>query len=256
MPEMSEIGEKYACPFTLRKFGLERFPKGCVFLFQGPSGSGKTVMADNLIAEQLANGLNACILTLSRSPENVRESIRQLGFAVNQRLIIVDGYSWLIGENISKDGYALSSLSSLSDISIMITMLMNFIGKNSLFVFDHVSTILSFNEENQVVRLIQTLAARIREAHDWAIFVFESDIHNQSFYNTVRFLVDCVIDFKIEEIGGNLYRAIRVHQARFQHSDTQWHPIEIMENGKLNIQPSIVALSKEIETSDNGIGRK
>jgi len=51
MPEMSEIGEKYACPFTLRKFGLERFPKGCVFLFQGPSGSGMTVMADNLIAE-------------------------------------------------------------------------------------------------------------------------------------------------------------------------------------------------------------
>lgn len=249
---MSEIGEECAYLFTLRKLGLERFQKRHVFLFQGPSGSGKTVIADNLIAEQLANGLNAFILTLSRSPENVRESIRHLGSVVNQRLIIVDGYSWLIGDDISKDAYALLNLSNLSDISIMVTKLLNFIGQNSLFVFDHVSTILSYSEENQVVRLVQTLAARIREAHDWAIFIFESNIHNQSFYNTIRFLVDCVIDFKIEDIEGNLYRAIRVQHARFQHSDTQWHPIDITRNGKVNVQPSIVAFGNEVEISDDG----
>ena len=164
---------------------MGRFPNGCVFLFQGPSGSGKTVMADNLLAEQLAKGLNAVILTLSRSPEDVRENLRHLGWVVTQRLLIVDGYSWLTGEDVSKNGYALSNLSNLSDISIMVTKLLSVVGKNSLFVFDHVSTILSYNKEDQVVRLVHAVAARIREAHDWAIIIFESDIHNQSFYNTI-----------------------------------------------------------------------
>jgi KaiC/GvpD/RAD55 family RecA-like ATPase len=239
---MSEMAKEHPCANILAKLGLEQFPKGCVFLFQGPSGSGKTVMADNLIAERLVNSVNAVILTLSRSPENVRESLQQLGWPGTGDLFIIDGYSWLTGEGVSEDKYSLSGLSSLSDISIVVSKLFSVVGENSLFIFDHASTLLSYNEENQVVKLIQTLIARLREAHDWAIITFESDIHTQSFYNTIRFLMDCVIDFKIEEIEGSLYRSVRVQKACFQCSDTRWHPMEIAANGKVIIQPSIVTL--------------
>jgi len=229
----------------LARLSLEQIPKGCMFLFQGPSGSGKTVMTDNLLAEHLVKGLNAVKLTVTRSLENIRESLGQLGWLGSEQLFIIDGYSWLTGEGVSESKYSLSGLSNLSDISIMVSKLLSVVGENSLFIFDHVSTLLSYNEENQVVKLLQTLAARLREAHDWAIIIFESDIHNQSFYNTVRFLMDCVVDFRIEEIEGSLYRSVRIHRARFPYSDTRWHPVEIATNGKIIIQPSIITLDKD-----------
>jgi len=235
-----------ALSHILAGLSLEQIPKGCMFLFQGPSGSGKTVMTDNLLAEHLVKGLNAVKLTVTRSLENIRESLRQLGCRGSEQLFIIDGYSWLTGEGVSESKYSLSGLSNLSDISIMVSKLLSVVGENSLFIFDHVSTLLSYNEENQVVKLLQTLAARLREAHDWAFIIFESDIHNQSFYNTVRFLMDCVIDFRIEEIDGSLYRSVRIHRARFPYSDTRWHPMEIMANGKIVIQPAIMTMDKDM----------
>lgn len=228
----------------LAGLSLEKIPKGCMFLFQGPSGSGKTVMTDNLLSEHLTNGLNAVVLTLTRSLENVRENLKQLGWFGSEHLFIIDGYSWLTGEDVSQSRHSLSGLSNLSDISIIVSKLLSVVGEHSLFVFDHASMLLSYNEENQVVKLLQTLAARIREAHDWAIVTLESDIHTQSFYNTQRFLMDCVVDFRIEEIEGSLYRSIRIQRARFPYSDTRWHPMEIAVNGKIIIQPSIVKLDK------------
>lgn len=229
----------------LAELGLEQIPKGCMFLFQGPSGSGKTVMADNLLVEHLTKDLNAVRLSLTRSLENVRESLKQLGWLGSEHLFIIDGYSWLTGEGVSESKYSLSSLSNLSDISILVSKLLSVVGENSLFIFDHASMLLTYNEENQVVKLLQTLAARLREAHDWAIIILESDIHTQSFYNTQRFLMDCVVDFRIEEIEGSLYRSIRIQRARFPYSDTRWHPMEIAANGKIIIQPSIVKLEKD-----------
>jgi KaiC/GvpD/RAD55 family RecA-like ATPase len=233
---------------------LERIPKGSMFLFQGPSGSGKTVMTDNLLAEHLMKDMNAVKLTVTRSLENIRECLMQLGWQGSERLFIIDGYSWLTGGGVSESKYSLSGLSNLSDISIMVSKLLSVVGENSLFIFDHVSTLLSYNDENQVIKLLQMLTARIREAHDWAIIIFESDIHNQSFYNTVRFLMDCVVDFKIEEIEGGLYRSIRIQRARFPYSDSRWHPIEIMSNGKIVIQPSIINLGKDGRTTILGRG--
>jgi len=223
----------------LARLGLESLPKGCVFLFQGPSGSGKTILTDSILLEQLNRGLNAVMLTLSRSPADVRESLKELGWFDPQRPIIVDGYSCIAGKDTRSDCYALSNLSNLSDISIIVSKLLSTVGEGSFFVFDHVSTLLIHNEEIQVVRLLQTLVARIREAHDMAIIIFESGIHTQSFYNAVRFFVDCVMDFKIEEVEGVLYRAIRVNRARFPFSDSRWHLIDVVGNGKIAILPSV-----------------
>jgi len=220
----------------LARLGLESLPKGCVFLFQGPSGSGKTILADSILLEQLNGGLNAVVLTLSRSPADVRESLKELGWFDQQRPIIVDGYSCIAGEEAGSNGYGLSNLSNLSDISIMVSKLLSAVGEGSLFVFDHVSTLLIHNEGIQVVKLLKTLFARIREAHDLAIIIFESSIHTQSFYNAVCFFVDCILDFKIEEIDGTLCRAVRINKARFPVLDSQWCPIDVVDNG--NIQPS------------------
>jgi len=230
----------------LARLGLESLPKGCVFLFQGPSGSGKTILTDSILVEQLNRGLNAVLLTLNRSPADVRESLREMGWFDPQRPIIVDGYSCIMGDDTRSDRYELSSLSNLSDISIMVSKLLSVVGEGSLFAFDHLSTLLIHNEEIQVVRLLQTLVARIREAHDLAIVIFESGIHTQSFYNAVRLFVDCVMDFKIEEVEGFLYKAIRVNNARFPVSDSRWHLIDVMGNGKIIIQP--LAPSKAISS--------
>lgn len=241
MFRMSLMGKEHA-PFScLYNLGLESSPRGCVFLFQGPSGSGKTILANNILAEHLTSGSNAIMLTLDRSPKRALESLKERGCLDHKGLLIVDGYSWLTGEDVSKDRYALQNLSNMSDISIIVSKLLSVVGENSLFVFDSASTILSYSKENQVVKLIQTLVARLREAHDWAIIILESEIHSQSFYNAIRLLVDCVIDFKIEEIEGTLCRSIRTQRARFPYSDTRWHPVKIMANGKIIIQLSTEA---------------
>jgi len=223
----------------LARLGLESLPQGCVFLFQGPSGSGKTILTDSILLERLNGGLNAVVLTLSRSPSDVRESLSELGWFDPQRPIIIDGYSCIAGKDTRSDDYALSNLSNLSDLSIMVSKLISTVGEGILFVFDHVSTLLIHNEEIQVVRLLQALVTRIREARDLAIVIFESGIHTQSFYNAVRFFVDCVIDFKVEEVEGVLCRAVRVNRARFPVLDSRWHPIDVVGNGKIAIQPSV-----------------
>jgi len=104
------------------------------------------------------------VLTLSRSPADVRESLKELGWFDPQYPIMVDGYSCLAGEDARWDGYALSNLSDLSDISIMVSKLLGAVGEGSLLVFDHVSTLLIHNEEIKVVRLLRLSPASERLA--------------------------------------------------------------------------------------------
>jgi KaiC/GvpD/RAD55 family RecA-like ATPase len=58
----------------------------------------------------------------------------------------------------------------------------------------------------------------------------------------VRFFIDCVIDFKIEEIEGVIQRSIRVQRANFPIRDTRWYNFEVAPNGRFVLQPTLYSL--------------
>ena len=155
-----------------------------------------------------------------------------------QKLKIIDGYSWMSGGRPKSDGAVLTieDLGKPSDISVAISSAICQTGEKALFVLDSFSTILNYLNEDFATRLLNTIVARLRENNYWGFIVFEEGIHTEQFYNKVRHIMDCIVEFKTEtdEKDGTqpLKRFSRVFCYRFGEHDARWYPLTQRHQGE------------------------
>ena len=116
----------------------------------------------------------------------------------------------------------------------MITASTNF-GENVFFIFDSVSTLLLYKTEKEVERFLGVNMARMKHNNNVGIWVLEFGIHTQGFYNTVRHLVDCIIDMRFEE-DDELHRFVRMHSFKGITHKTRWFIFTINQNSDISIK--------------------
>jgi len=203
-------------------------------LIIGPPGIGKTVLCWNIVAECIKNGTGAVYVTLDSAPKTIEDAIRTQGDSEGtNKITFVDCYSWLIGE--VKGSYSISHLSNLGDLSVKLFTALQDKGPQSAVIFDSVSTLFVYNVENEVVRFLQVNLARVKQMGCYGIWTVEEGIHTPAFYNTLRHVMDIILELRFEETT-TLERRLRAHTCKGSTHATQWFPFTIVDNGRLVIE--------------------
>lgn len=169
----------------------------------------------------------AVFFVLDRPVQIVMRNIISRNEKARHMLKIIDGYSCLSGGTRSKvDGiFQIENIGNPSDITVTVSSVISQIGERALFILDSFSTILDYINEDLATRVLNSIVARLRENEYWSFIVFENGIHSEQFYNKIRHIMDCIVDFKIEENGTQIKRFFRAFVYRYGKYDTNWHPL-------------------------------
>ncbi|MEM2905865.1 MAG: RAD55 family ATPase [Candidatus Bathyarchaeia archaeon] len=198
-------------------------PLGTNVVLLGPPGSGKTSFCESLLCECLRKGIGGLYITLDHSPAELRK--RMVGdnspSTGKPSLEFVDGYSWRTGG--STERFFVANLFNLSDLSVRIFLAANELPGNIFFIFDSVTTLLTYSSEPEVTRFLDVNMARMRRNGNTGIYAVEEGIHTSAFYNSLRHMADAVLEMRIED-DDEIRRYIRVHTFRGLNHSSRWLP--------------------------------
>ncbi len=179
---------------------------------------------------------------LTRPPDEVRAKLRQRGLDVSafeskEKLRIYDGYTLTQGKK-SKEKYSLPSLKT-SDLSILV-------GKDvmplppapdSLWMGENYSVLGRFNDERSWVDLVlNRFVPTLRQRQITTIGTVMIGVHSEWTYKQFESAFDGIVDFKVEELGGELRTMMRIKAMHDVAFDSKWHPLKVEENFEVTLE--------------------
>lgn len=176
------------------------------------------------------NDMSCVYVTADKTPSEIAYNFLQLGIDLKgekfkEKMVFVDGYTWLIGK--SNEKFYIESLSNLTELNFKIFSAISNLPKPVLLIFNSVSPLSLYNPEAFVLKFLQLLFARIKEYGAIGIFVAQAGVHSQEFYTTFEYLVDGIFDMKIGEEQGNIMRFFRIRSMSSVAHETMWVPFII-----------------------------
>ena len=227
---MAELSRRLLLPMNIRPLAKEGLIEGSSILLLGPPGNGKTIFCDNFAKTYLNNKVSCVYVTADKTPREIAYNFQQLGIDLKgeefrDKVVFVDGYTWLIGK--SNEKFCIESLSNLTELNFKISSAISTLPKPVLLVFNSVSPLSLYNPEAFVLKFLQLLFARIKEYGAIGIFVAQAGVHSQEFYTTLEYLVDGIFDMKIGEDQGNIMRFFRIRSLSSVSHETKWVPFII-----------------------------
>ena len=217
------------------------FPEGSSISLVGPPGSGKTIFCESLASSFLQSEVGCLYVTTDRAPVDIRNDFRQLGTDIvkmegEKKLVFVDGYGWLAGS--SSELFHVENLANLSELIILIERASHHLDGQILLILDSVSPLLVHNPEKDVTKFLQLLSARIKNWKGIGIYIVQSGVHSEEFYNTLAYLVDGIFDMKMEEEKEKIRRYFRIRSLRFMAHKADWRPFAIEGDRSFRLQNS------------------
>lgn len=230
---------RLSLPTFLNSIANEGILEGSNILLVGPPGVGKTVFCENFMKHYLLQEAYSIYVTLEKTPEEIIFSFRTNGVdlkggATSDRMVFVDGYTWLIGK--SSERFFIDSLNNLTELNFKIFSAASLLSRPLVLIFNSVSPLSLYNPETFVLKSLQLLFARVKEIGAIGIFVIQSGVHSQEFYNTLEYLVDGIFDMKIGEDSGSILRYFRIRSLSTSTHSTEWVPFKIQPDREIDMQ--------------------
>ncbi len=205
------------------------FPERSSILLVGPPGCGKSILAQRFIYEGLKEKQPAIYITLDTSPEDIVDNMNHFGWNVEGKkdLQFIDAYSWRVGKVQKK--YAVSNLSNVNELNIALSELIKKLNTSELkrSIFDSVSTLLLYADPSLVVKLIPILIAKTKKAGYTQLLVLEEGVHDQKTVNTLNYLTDGVIKFKMDEED----RFFKIERMKSTEHSAKWVKFKVTNKG-------------------------
>jgi len=202
-------------------------PAGYTFLLTGLPGVGKTAFVKQVFKDSVAVSRKGIYVAL----EPPRRADLELWSSDEAKVIYVDGYSWKAGLSPSK--YSVKNLSNLNELSIKLMDAASELGRNFFYVVDSLSNLAIYSSENEILRFIEVVVSRFRHSGAVGVWVSEDGIQSSSFYNTMRHIMDGVIEMKAVDGEKNLRRFMRCNILRALEHSTEWLEFSISQKGLL-----------------------
>jgi len=108
--------------------------------------------------------------------------------------------------------------------------------KNWLHIDENFGILLQYNPEKLVVDFARTRALpEARDQKQISLHSFVKGVASESFYKQFESLCDGIIEFKTQEIDGEIGNLLRVRALRGRKHDTKWHKLELLDNGEVTV---------------------
>jgi KaiC/GvpD/RAD55 family RecA-like ATPase len=109
--------------------------------------------------------------------------------------------------------------------------------KNRFHIDDNTSVLLQYNAEKVIIDYWRTRALPQARARERA-FLHSAVVraYSEAFYKQFESLMDGIIEFKREEIGGTTQHLVRVKALRGRKYDPQWHRLMVRDNLEVTLE--------------------
>lgn len=221
-------------------------------LLLGPSGIGKTIFCKQFLYLGLTIGQPCIYVATDESPEQIRESMKSLGFDIEPfeedgMFRIVDCYSWKLG-NKSSSEYAVNNPADMVTLSKTFDIAMRGLNRIRL-VLDSITglTLICNHNVEDLSKFLRISVARIRlmnshasvvsipvayhQMNNYAFFTAAPEAHNQQFLTSLRQTFDGTLEMKEDESGKEIRTLLRIFSLRGVKHKTHWTPFEITNKG-------------------------
>lgn len=178
----------------------------------------------------------------TRTPEKLRSQLGRLGTDSHKmeedgKLRIFDFYTAALGKK-SDEKYAIPSL-KVADLSIWWskTRLAGPPQPENLGILDDLSILDRFNDEKTWVEFVLTrIVPTTQLRKETGIRGVMTGVHSGWVYKRLEGTHDGVIEFKLDEIGGQVTNLMRIKNMREIDFDSRWHQLKIGENFEVTLE--------------------
>jgi len=172
----------------------------------GPSSAEKSILTYHFVQKGLKlKNQSVVFITADSTPTNIKDKAasNNLSFS-GENLYFIDCYSSTINAPSKEPNVTtIPGPQSLEDISFAITEMINKnAGKKLRLVFHTLSTFLLFNPKDSVIKFLQVISGRLRNADATAIFIVEEGVHDKQLISIVEHVMD--ERYTIVDKGGSL----------------------------------------------------
>lgn len=204
-------------------------PKGSSVMVIGEPGTGKSLFCNQFLGKGLKEEQGALYITLDNSPEDIINEAKDFGwdFEDSDKFIIMDVYSWKLGEEITGD-YAVQGPSDLNQLNMTLSDALGDIGDcDKRVVMDSASSLTFFTDTSSTVRFLQVVSAKTKSNNGVLLMTVEEGVHDNQTLSTLNYTADGVIKLKKED-GERFFSIARMTKTS---APEEWQKFEITEKG-------------------------
>ena len=217
-------------------------PIGSSILVEFPGASQWYNASLSIVAGWLRSDGKVSFNVFAQPPDDIRRKLSRLDLDVTglegaDRLRIFDWYTTSLGQR-SKEKHKIDSL-KVQDLSIRFSseIMREPPQPDWMRMADNVSMLARFNDERSWVEFMLT---RILPGHrlrrSTAVVGCAKGIHSSWVYEQLEAAVDGIVDFKLEELGGEVVNLMRVRSMREIGFESRWHPLKMGENFEIALE--------------------
>lgn len=177
------------------------------YLINGSRESGKDIFTYHLMQSALSNKVGVIYITSSKATSDLLSNISSRGINISQylgnSLKVVDNFIRNIQPDAKDNAYTkvLNGPLDLTGLAVAVSSLnSDFVkdGRTTLNIFDSISSLLLSNNSNTIFRFLQFVCGKSKIAGVTSVFLIDSDMHSQDINETIKSLMDGVINLKLE----------------------------------------------------------
>ena len=183
---------------------LGGIPKGSLVLVLGPPGAGKSLLGKLFLHTGIVAGDNAFFVSTAEAAQSIDDTMALFRWTdgVQERLKILDCYSWRLGGKRTKYSVPLTSLNA---VSVTMSTLFEDSGVkhdgNERVVVDSFTDFVRYVGVDKSLKFLDYLRAKLREYWLTGLLLLEEGVHTPRTIAAVEYSTDGTIRMRVSDQG-------------------------------------------------------
>ncbi len=182
-----------------------------IVLLKGPPGMEKTAFAFHFAVAKKDEFV--VFVAADANPETIKEKASSIGIDLSgEKIHFIDCYSSTVNKPSSevsegtreeaKKYLSIPGTTALNDLSLAINeMIKQAAGKKIRFIFYSLSAFLLYNSKDSILKFLQVINGRLKNASATVLFLVEDGVHEKAFLGSVERLMDERFSIELNKEG-------------------------------------------------------